>query len=156
MAKYLKTNWIPEHKRFILSEGISQGLGELEWGQIITLIYEGEQRWVLVVDPKWEQKLHVLDLKYVPRKTILRVLNHAPDALTPRQFYNQFVNKPWVKELNAYRTYDRTKVSSFRELTYNLSLQPGEQDEHDIEEPQGSLGVSVTSTKEIILNERRT
>lgn len=149
-----REDWIPLHKQFFLDIADPIGSDYLRKGQIVTLMYKGEQRWVLVVDPNWEQKVHVLDMKYLPRRAVLRLLNEAPPSLTPRQFYELFVNKAWVKEFRAYRTYDRAQISDVREITYNLTLVGPEKDEPDIEEPnQGAQKVSVDNTGKVTLQE---
>lgn len=145
-----REDWIPLHKQYFLEVAAPVGADYLRKGQIATLIYKGEQRWVLIVDPNWAQKVHVLDLKHVPRRAILRILNEAPPALTPRQFYELYIDKAWVKEFKAYRTYDKNQISDIRVITYNLSLVgPETEDEPGIDPPEGD--VQVDKSGKVIL-----
>ena len=97
----LQHDWIPLHKQYFLQTSMPQGSAVLKKGQIVTFQYNGEQHWVLIVDPHWHDKVHALNLKYVPRRVLLRILNEALPTLTEHQFYTQHINKPYVTELGV-------------------------------------------------------
>jgi len=81
--------------------------------------YKGERRYAFVIHPDWENKLHALDLKFVPRKFILEIANAPTDELTEHQLYQQYVQSGPIKKLDAYRTYDPIKITAMFKLPYN-------------------------------------
>jgi len=115
-----------EHLPHILHKDV-EGYSRQEYtrGQVITFTYKDVERWVFVVHPEWEGKIHGLDMRYIPRRDLLPLFD-VTQALAPEQFYKTYVDKPWVKRWDAYRTYDRTKISNVKVVVYNTAREPDE------------------------------
>jgi hypothetical protein len=127
-------NYILQHKQFFLKESAELSPTKLRRGQVIHLTYEGKERWMLVLHPNWENKLHAIDLQHFPRRALLRILqNPMFYTIPPHQFYKVFLDQNWIKEYGAYRTYDLTKIGGIREVVYNFQTQPDERAEPSTE-----------------------
>lgn len=98
-------------------------------GDVIKFSYKGEHRYVYVIAPEWNNFLHGLDISFVPRNFFLSVVNAPVSKLSEQQLYQQYIRIPMIEKLDAYRTYDRTKITAIYRLPYNRSIQPDERDE---------------------------
>jgi hypothetical protein len=104
-------------------------------GSVVKFRYADKLRTVYVTNPNYENKLHGIDMKLVPRLDLLKVAN-APSALTPSQLYEQFIKKHIYQTWDAYRTYDLPRIKSVGIHVYNTALQPGEESTPEVEEPE--------------------
>lgn len=129
-----KTDYLGEHRPY-LGDTDPLLLGNIEKGQVIRFVYHGELRWVFVADANWKNKLHGLDLKHIPRRAFLQVVN-APLELNPRELYDKKIRKTPIPQYESYRTYNRIEMSAIHSVIYNSTLQPAEHDEQGIEEPE--------------------
>lgn len=127
-------NYLGQHRKFF-GDVTPTNRSRIEKGQVVRFIYNGIERTIFVVAANWENKLHGLDLKHVPRKIFLRAVN-APSTLSEQQLYDKVLDKPRFHDLQAYRTFDRAKINSLRNVFYNSILQPDEKQEQGIEEPE--------------------
>ena len=91
----------------------------VERGNVISFRYKDEDRWVFVVHPDWEDKLHGLDLNYIPR-TDLIPLFEAPSDMDNHEFYNIYVDTDLIKGADGYRTYHLNKMTFVRVHRYEL------------------------------------
>ncbi len=128
-------NFIPEHKPFFSKQSQYTRRAGLEKGQVIRFMYKGKERHLFVVHPLWEGFVHGLDLKQLPRRELLMVIN-APDEITSHQLYEQYVKKREVKDRDAYRCYHPHKMGGLKLIDYDSGLAPGEGSEHLVEAPQ--------------------
>lgn len=127
-------DYLGQHREFF-GDVTPTNRSRIEKGQVVRFIYNGIERTIFVVAANWENKLHGLDLKHVPRRVFLRAVN-APLTLSEQQLYDKVLDKPIFRELQAYRTFDRRKINSLRNVFYNSILQPDERGEPDIQEPE--------------------
>ena len=134
------------HREFFIEEKPIV-LNEIAKQKVIRFVYKGKERFVLVVHPNWENKLHALDLKMLPRRPLLQVIN-APSALSEIQLYDLYVRRNEVMEWDAYRTYERGLLTGLHEVTYNAMLQPTEKGEEDIEQPEPIREIEEKTGKE--------
>lgn len=104
-------------------------------GDILVFFYEDELKYVFVVTPLYQNKLHGLDLRRVPRKEFMYVANLTFSRLTPQKFYREYISRPWMKQWNAYRSYDWEKISNPKFLDYDRNVQPDEKDTSHIPDP---------------------
>jgi len=105
---------------------------DFERGQVITFIYKGEERWVFITHPLWKGKMHGLDIRFLPRRMLLPLFD-VKSSMTAEQFYKLYIDKPWIKKWDSYRTYDRGKLSNVKVVTYDTSREPDELDEPGME-----------------------
>jgi len=114
-----------EHLPNFLDEDLESYRSDFVRGMVIAFTYKDKTRWVFIVHPEWEGKVHGLDIQHVPRRDLLPLFD-VTGALAPEQFYKTYVDKPWLKRWNAYRTYDRDKMSNVKIISYNTSREPDE------------------------------
>ena len=128
MAEKQTINYLPQHRNFFGSSEPTR-ITDVKIGDFITFVYNGEPRWVYVLNPKWEQKLHALDMRHIPRRDLLYVANQIKDSMNPSTIYETFVKKPQVKSRHAYRTYNLSKISNVTRFVYITFLGPGDKDD---------------------------
>ena len=124
-----------------LTNKSSTTIDKAEAWDILLFTYNGEQKYVYVVHPRWENKLHGVDITFIPRKYFVRVANAPIAFLTEHQLYERYINVYWIKSLDAYRTYDRSKISGVFLLNYDRSIQPDEKDESEVTSVDETEGV---------------
>lgn len=127
-------NYLGQHREFF-GDVTPTNRSRIEKGQVVRFIYNGKERTIFVVAANWENKLHGLDLKHVPRRVFLRAINASP-TLSEQQLYDKVLDHPRFRDLQAYRTFDRAKINSLRNVFYNSILQPDEKAEQGIEQPE--------------------
>ena len=127
------TDFRNEHRPHLLSEELEVHRRVFVRGQVVIFNYKEKERWVFIVHPEWNGKVHGLDMQHIPRKVLLPLFD-VESALPPEQFYKTYVNKPWVKKWDAYRTYDRNKLSNVKVVIYNTHREPDEQAEVRMED----------------------
>ena len=127
------TDFHDEHQPHILSEKLGAHSKDFLRGQVAIFTYKDEERWVFITHPDWHGKVHGLDMKHIPRRVLLPLFD-VTQALPPEQFYKDYVNKPWVKKWDAYRTYTRNKIGSVRLAVYDTHRAPDEMSEARMED----------------------
>ena len=127
-------DYLGQHHKFFGDVNVVQ-LTELEKGQVIRFMYNGRERNVFVVHPKWKGKLHGLDLKFLPRRPFLTIIN-TPSKWTEEKLYEMRINKPIIQKWEVFRTYDVNKISNLKLVVYNNLLQPDEHGEQEIDEAE--------------------
>lgn len=133
-----KNYLITEHRRYIdrMYGKTNLVLNDIGMGDIITFMYENERRWIFVVTPIYEGKLHGLDLVKLPRRQLMWVANLDFNTITPQSLYRKYLIKEWIKEYNAYRTYDRSKMRAVKDIGYDRTVQPREEETVKIPDPK--------------------
>ena len=127
------TDFHDEHQSHILSEKLEAHSTEFLRGQVVIFTYKDEERWVFITHPAWHGKVHGLDMKHIPRRVLLPLFD-VTLALPPEQFYKDYVNKAWVKKWDAYRTYDKNKISNAKLAVYDTKRAPDEMSEARMED----------------------
>ena len=136
------------HKRNIISEKSSTKM-KLVPGAIVRFSYSGKEvndnrPLVLVLNPKWQGKLHGLNVSYIPesvlkqmldlvrettqgkieRLTKLRLPLLKPDIGNPYRFYHSrlksFLKSKLGKTSDAYRTYNHRGIGGIRLIDYKF------------------------------------
>lgn len=95
-------------------------------------MYNGKTRYAYVIHPNWENKFHALDITFIPRALFLRIANAPTEKLTEHQLYQQYAEVPWVKKLDAYRTFEKPKMSAVKKLAYTRLPQPDERGRSEV------------------------
>ena len=104
-------------------EGIRGTLGirsftsirDLEPGNVIQFTYEGEQKYALVLNPRWQGKLHALSLQDVDINKFIRIRQLVGEETNGEALYSKFKTSNLVAD-RPYRTYLLSKVSALREV----------------------------------------
>jgi hypothetical protein len=110
---------INEHKTFIKPSKHITHLS-VRRGDIVQFTYNGEIKTVLVVDPKWEGKLHGLSLNAVPRKLFVPLIDEAAKATSAKNFYYSKLKPNPIGPKHAYRTYDLKKMTNLKIVDYEI------------------------------------
>jgi hypothetical protein len=131
--KRLDTNYLGQHHEFFGDVTPIQS-NELEKGMVTRFLYKGKERVIFIIAGTWKGKVHGLDLKHIPRRPFLTVVN-APEVWSEQKLYDMRINTPMVKPFDAYRTFDRGKIGSLKKVFYDSSLQPTETGEQELEQP---------------------
>lgn len=104
-------------------EGIRGTLGirsftsveRLDAGKVIQFTYDGEQKYALVLNPRWEGKLHALSLQDIDISKFIRIRQLVGDETDGEALYSKFKASTLVAD-RPYRTYLLSKVSALREV----------------------------------------
>lgn len=89
--------------------------GDLKPGKVIQFTYDGEQKYALVLNPNWEDKLHGLSLKDVDLSKFIQIRDLVGSETNGEDLYNKFKNSNFVVD-RPYRTYLLSKISALREI----------------------------------------
>lgn len=101
-------------------------MDEVKNGDVIQFQYGGKSRWVYVLNPNWEGKVHCLALEHVPRRVLLGEVVSFTDmtlngGLGPKEFYDKNIGTRPVKEFDAYRTFIIEKMQKIQKVEYVIS-----------------------------------
>jgi hypothetical protein len=103
---------------------------EIAVGDVVTFRYKGEYspenllRWVFVLDPEYEGKLHGLTLGLTPRDTIIHeVVDAMYETPVPADLYDRAIYKV-AKHLDSYRTYFIDQMTAVRRMPYFITERP--------------------------------
>lgn len=88
---------------------------KLKTGMVVQFTYEDEQKYALVLDPDWENKMHALSLKVISPDALKSLLKEVSDLTTKEEVYDKYRTSQYVKE-RPYRTYTIKKISALREI----------------------------------------
>jgi len=84
-------------------------------GKIIQFTYDGEQKYALVLNPRWEDKLHALSIKDVDINKFVQIRELVGAETNGDVLYAKFKASTLVAD-RPYRTYLLSKVSALREV----------------------------------------
>lgn len=118
-----KLKYLPEHKPYF---GIARFVrySEIGPGDVVSFVYDGEMRWVLVLDPNYKAKMHALTLGLLPRSTLIsRVIDPMYDHGEPYDLYYKALFKV-AEGWDVYRTYNVNKIRQVRRMTYYVKPKP--------------------------------
>jgi hypothetical protein len=99
-------------------------LSNVEPGDVITFEYKDKQRWVFVLDPDYEKKLHGLTLELTPRNVLEnKIIDSMYDTDKPLILYERRVYQV-AKDFDSYRTYFIKDMKLVRRMPYYLKEKP--------------------------------
>ena len=107
-------DYLPEYKRKIKSPLVTT-INSILMGDIILFPYDGKERLVLVVSPKYQDKLHGIMLNEVMVEKYRELMRRVgPKMATTIPSKNSvglyhFVH-PLIKQFDNYRSFDRSKI----------------------------------------------
>ena len=141
-------DWSNFHARNKIREEVGV-YSNLQAGQIVMFNYSGKnvhkkRPLVLILNPKWQGKLHGLSLDYISEPVLLKLRNIVQETLQqrvaqltklrlpllkadirdPQRFYNSRL-KPFIKTFfdstqSPYRMYIITNIKSLRTIDYRF------------------------------------
>lgn len=88
-------------------------IANLQPGAVIQFSYDGEQKYALVLDPEWQQKMHALSLKDLSSDGLKNLLNEVKNLKSREEIYDKYKNSQYT-ELRSYRTYSIKKIRALR------------------------------------------
>lgn len=96
---------------------------EVNEGDVLSFVYDGKQRWVFVLNPNYENKMHCLALEKMPRRVLLGEVVSFNDVKLnggegPKAFYEKTVGNKPVNSFDAYRTFIIEKMSKMEKVEY--------------------------------------
>lgn len=90
-------------------------------GDVIQFMYNGEERTAFVVNPEYKMKLHALSMKAIDRRTMMvEVFAKRDIYVSPTDFYARVLSQDVIRKTDAYRTYDLNKMGNIRRMTYQV------------------------------------
>lgn len=93
----------------------------IEVGDVVQFMYNGEERTVFVLNPEYQMKLHGLSMNAIDRRTMMvEVFAKSDLYVSPSDFYSRVVSQDAIKKTDSYRTYDLNKMGNIRKLTYQV------------------------------------
>jgi len=104
-------------------------LNDIRTGQVLKIIYDGDEDLILVVDPKAETvvdssqgrsgKLHAIKLRNLSEYDMFQLIKLIRDIKTvnPRLIYEEFKLTPYAEGRRNYRTYTRNKIARISRVT---------------------------------------
>lgn len=84
-------------------------------GMVIQFTYDGEQKYAIVLDPNWKDKLHGLSLKDFEAANLTDMSKMIGDLTDGTKIYEKFKNSVYVAD-RPYRTYLLSKITSLRQV----------------------------------------
>ena len=88
---------------------------DLTPGKVIQFTYDGEQKYALVLNPRWEGKLHALSIKDINMSKFIEIRKLVGGIDDGQVLYTKFRNSSLLTD-RPYRTYLLSKVSTLREV----------------------------------------
>jgi len=90
-------------------------IAKLTPGAVVQFTYDGEQKYALVLDPEWEQKMHALSLKQLSSDSLKKLLSEVKKLTSREEIYDKYKSSQYT-ELRSYRTYSIKKIKTLREI----------------------------------------
>lgn len=88
---------------------------KLKPGTVVQFTYDGEQKYALVLDPDWEDKMHALSLKTLSPDGLKDLLAEVKDLDSRDEVYTKYKSSQYT-ESRPYRTYVISKIKALREI----------------------------------------
>lgn len=147
MPKIMK-DWSSFHARNIIREEVGV-FSKVQSGQIVRFNYKGEHSTVkrplvLVLHPRWHNKMHAISLDYISDTVLLKLRNIVQETVQqrikqltslrlpllkadikdPQRFYNSRL-KPFIKTFfdanqSPYRLYNVGNITNLRTIDYRF------------------------------------
>lgn len=119
--KWAQEGELSTHRGFVRNERSMLGVSRLTLGDVIAFVYSAKPRFVMVVHPNWEGKLHGLDLKNISRDVLLQsIVPRLDTVVDPKIFYDTVYKKDVLYSLDAYRTYNLDKIQTIMKYDYDV------------------------------------
>lgn len=88
-------------------------ISNLQPGAVVQFTYDGEQKYALVLDPEWQQKMHALSLKQLSEDSLKKLLSEVKNLTSREEIYDKYKSSQYT-ELRSYRTYSIKKIRALR------------------------------------------
>jgi hypothetical protein len=84
-------------------------------GVVVQFTYDGEQKYAVVLDPDWENKMHAVSLKNLSPDQLKNLLSELKGLNSREEIYSKYKTSQYT-ESRPYRTYIIKKISTLREI----------------------------------------
>lgn len=113
-------NHLASHRAY-LSNPVRVNPNQIDVGDVIKFMYNGEERTVFVLNPEWHMFLHGLSMKAIDRRTLMvEIVAKADIYKTPADFYTRVIKQEAIQKTDSYRTYEIRKMGHIRKFTYQI------------------------------------
>lgn len=89
--------------------------GDLQPGKVVQFTYNGEQKYAIVLNPNWKDKMHAISLKALTPSTFIEIQKIINGEQDGQKIYDSFKSSTLVDD-RPYRTYLLSKISTLREI----------------------------------------
>jgi len=127
----LLTGTVSPEFRGILRKGRFISKDSMDTGDIVEFVYDTERKYMLVLSPEFEGKVHGVDLnqvsindftdmirEYIDLGTV--AMKFDSDRVDPEMMYRRI--KPIVSRTRSYRTYLVEKITRTRSIKYEALI----------------------------------
>lgn len=118
-----KQKYLSEHKPHF---GVAYYVkfSDINSGDVIAFKYKNEMRWVFVLDPNFDGKLHGLTLGLTPRSLLINeVVDAMFDLTQPYDLYYEDIYHI-ARDWDSYRTYFASEIKNPRRMAYYITPKP--------------------------------
>lgn len=130
IASLLSGTVSPEF-RGLLRKGRFITKDSMDTGDVVEFIYETERKYMFVLSPEFEGKVHGVDLNHVTINDFMDIINEYitlgtvamqfdPERVNPEALYEGI--KPIVSRTRSYRTYLVDKITRTRAIKYEAMI----------------------------------
>lgn len=88
---------------------------DLKPGSVVQFTYDNEQKYALVLNPKWEGKMHGLSLMELSPTKVKKLLADIRELSSVDAIYETYKNSEYTMD-RPYRTYTINKIKTLREI----------------------------------------
>jgi len=90
-------------------------VNNLKPGSVVQFTYDNEQKYALVLNPKFENKMHALSLRGLSPISVKKLLQEIPTITNADVLYQTYKNSEYTVG-RPYRTYTIDKIKTLREV----------------------------------------
>ena len=84
-------------------------------GSVVQFTYNNEQKYALVLNPQFNNKMHALSLSGLSSTDVKKLLQEIPKITNSEELYQTYKNSEYTVG-RPYRTYTIDKIKTLREI----------------------------------------
>jgi len=88
---------------------------KLNPGTVVQFTYDGEEKYAVVLDPEWDNKMHALSLRDISADQLKTLLSELQGLTTREEVYETYKSSSYTNT-RPYRTYLISKIKSLRQI----------------------------------------
>lgn len=113
-----KRDYLTEHKLYFGKETVVP-LSKVVKDTILKINYNDDWKFVYVLNPRWEDKLHGIDLRLIERDNLMNVVKFI-HILTEKSLYQKHIKHQPENGYYAYRTYWIREIGKVYSIDYEM------------------------------------
>lgn len=90
-------------------------VSSLKPGSVVQFTYNNEQKYALVMNPRFNNKMHALSLSGLSAIDVKKLLQEIPKITSADELYQTYKNSAYTVG-RPYRTYTIDKIKTLREI----------------------------------------